>query len=226
MVEQDAVAGEQAVALAVIHRVVERADLRAGVRAAGVERGRLALRGLRDLPVHLAAGGLVDPHGAAVGDLAGRLQHPQGPAGDDLVGVDRGVEADPHVTLRGEVIDLVRLDVQDRVDEPLAVGAVPVMQHQPGTFLVRVLVDVVQPGGVEGTGPADDAVDLVPLRQQQLRQVAAVLPGDPGDEGLFAGAVRVGRGGGVRGVGGVRRGGGVRIGDAHAAAFSRGGAAA
>ena len=33
-----------------------------------------------------------------------------------------------------------------------------------------------------GAGPADDAVDLVPLFQEQFGQVAAVLTGDPGDE--------------------------------------------
>ena len=31
-------------------------------------------------------------------------------------------------------------------------------------------------------GAAHHAVDLVALRQQELREVAAVLPGDPGDE--------------------------------------------
>src|SRR5213594_1448502 len=54
VVEQDAVGGEQAVALPVIHRRPEGKDFRHAVRAARVERGRLALRDLDDLAEHLA----------------------------------------------------------------------------------------------------------------------------------------------------------------------------
>jgi hypothetical protein len=35
--------------------------------------------------------------------------------------------------------------------------------------------------GGEDAGPADDAVNLVPLFQQEFAQVRTVLPGDSGD---------------------------------------------
>jgi hypothetical protein len=47
---------------------------------------------------------------------------------------------------------------------------------------VPVSVDVVEPAGVERGGPADDAVDLVALAQEQLGQVGAVLPCDARDQ--------------------------------------------
>ena len=56
------------------------------------------------------------------------------------------------------------------------------MQAQPVVGDVRVLVDVVEPLGVERARAADDAVDLVALGEQQLGQVRAVLAGDAGDE--------------------------------------------
>ena len=51
---------------------------------------------------------------------------------------------------------------------------------------MRVAVEVVDPAGVEGARPADDAVDLVALAEQQLGEVRPVLPGDPGDQRLLA----------------------------------------
>ena len=47
---------------------------------------------------------------------------------------------------------------------------------------MRVVVDVVQPLRVEVGGAADEAVHLVPLGEEQLRQVAPVLPRDARDQ--------------------------------------------
>ena len=46
---------------------------------------------------------------------------------------------------------------------------------------MRVLVDVVHPLGVEGAGPALDAVGDVAFFKQEFSQVGAVLAGDAGD---------------------------------------------
>jgi hypothetical protein len=46
---------------------------------------------------------------------------------------------------------------------------------------VGVAVQVVNAPGREGAGPSNDAVDLIALREQELRQVRAILTGDAGD---------------------------------------------
>ena len=84
--------------------------------------------------------------------------------------------------LRAEVVDLVRLDLAQQGDQPRAVGEVAVVQEEPGVRVVRVLVEVVDPAGVERRRPADQAVDLVALGEQQLGEVGAVLAGDAGDQ--------------------------------------------
>ena len=61
VVEQDAGAGEQAVALAVVDGDVVAEHLRHAVRAARVERRHLGLRHLAHLAEHLARRGLVEP---------------------------------------------------------------------------------------------------------------------------------------------------------------------
>jgi len=50
---------------------------------------------------------------------------------------------------------------------------------------VGVLIEVINPGGVEAAGPALYAVHGVALLQQQLSQVRPVLAGDGGDLGGF-----------------------------------------
>ena len=47
---------------------------------------------------------------------------------------------------------------------------------------MRVLVEVIDPVGIEGRRPPDQCMDLVSLFQQELCQIRAVLPSNPGDE--------------------------------------------
>jgi hypothetical protein len=109
VVEEDAVAGEQAVRLAVVDHQVVRHDLGRGVGAARVERGRLGL-GWRAAAEHLARPGLVEPHlrAGALLDVADRLEQAQDTEAVDVGGVLGLRERDRHVRLGGEVVDLVQ----------------------------------------------------------------------------------------------------------------------
>ncbi len=182
VVEQDPVDGEHVVRLAVVLRDPEAVELRGPVRRARVERRGLALR-RGSGPVQLARGGLVEagldarqPHG---------LEQPDGAGARRVGGVLRLVERDPHVRLGSEVVDLVGLDLHHQRREARSVAQVAVVEEELRAVLVRVLVQVVDAGRVERRRAADEAVDLVALGEQQLRQVRAVLPGDAGDESLL-----------------------------------------
>ncbi len=56
------------------------------------------------------------------------------------------------------------------------------MKQQAGVLIVWVLIDVIDSIRVERRGPPDDAVNLVPLGEQQLSQIGPVLAGDARDE--------------------------------------------
>ena len=90
------------------------------------------------------------------------------------------------MALGAQVVDLIGLGFLDDTNEVAAVAQVAVVQTEVGVVHMRVLVDVVYPLGVEGTGPALDAVHDVAFFQQKLGQVGPVLAGDAGDEGGFA----------------------------------------
>jgi len=86
------------------------------------------------------------------------------------------------MALGAQVVDLVRLHLADDVAHRAAVRQIAEHQHQPLGLLVRVLKHMVDPVGIEAAATADDPVDRVSLAQEELGQVTAVLPGDPGDQ--------------------------------------------
>jgi len=59
------------------------------------------------------------------------------------------------------------------------------MQEQAFVQQVRIVVQVIDPKGVERTAAAYDAVHGISFFKQQFGEVAAVLAGDAGDEGGF-----------------------------------------
>jgi hypothetical protein len=113
------------------------------------------------------------------------LQDAQGAQGVHVGRVLRRLEGDLHVGLRGQVVDLVRLDLLHDADEVGCIRQVSVVEEEAAALLVRVLIEVVDAVRVEEGGAALDAVDLVPLLQQELRQVGSVLPRDAGDQCAF-----------------------------------------
>ena len=89
------------------------------------------------------------------------------------------------MALGAEMVDLVGLDLLEEVGERAGNGKIAVVEIDPRLGVVEVLVEVVDPVGVEGAGPADEPVDLIPLAEQELGEVGAVLAGDAGDERFF-----------------------------------------
>ena len=178
VVEQDAVGGVDAVALAIVHRDPVAEDLGRAVGRARVERGLLRLRGLLDEAVHLGAPRLVDTRLEV--DLAHGVEQPQDAQRGHVGRVLRHLEGDLDVALRGQVVDLVGSDQLQRAHEAVLVHEVAVVEDQ-------AVADVVDAPGVERAAPAHEPVDLVPLLEEELGEVGAVLARDPGDERLARG---------------------------------------
>ena len=66
--------------------------------------------------------------------------------------------------------DLNWLHVVDQVGKLFVVGKVPIVEEQPCSGVVEILIDVVDSIGAEGACPLDQPVDLVALGQQKLSQ--------------------------------------------------------
>ncbi len=80
------------------------------------------------------------------------------------------------------MVDLVGFYIIDEVGDLLVVGEVAVVKIKPCACIVRIGVDMIDPGGsIEGRCPPDDPVYLIPpLIEEKLSEVGTVLSGDAG----------------------------------------------
>ena len=127
VVEDDAVADEHAVGLAIVDRQPMGIDLGGRVGRTGIERRRFLLRHLPDLAEHLRRAGLIDPRIRPA--FANAFQDPQRPQAVHVARVFRDLEADLHVALRGQVVDLVGPDFAQEAVDRGSVAQVAVVQH-------------------------------------------------------------------------------------------------
>jgi hypothetical protein len=84
------------------------------------------------------------------------------------------------VTLRGEVIDLVRLLLHE-AHQVGRVRQIAVVQRHAHTVLVRITIEMIDALGVEQRGTTFDAVHVVAFSQQQFGEIGAVLAGNSRD---------------------------------------------
>jgi hypothetical protein len=80
------------------------------------------------------------------------------------------------------MIDFNGLDVVNKIGKLPRIREVAVVQKKTRLGNVRVCVNVIYPARVEGTSPADKAMDLVSLAQKEFSKITAILPGNACDQ--------------------------------------------
>ena len=145
-----------------------------------MERSVLVLWHFLDLAVQFRGGCLVDAAGVGQAAQTHGLQHAQHAGSVDIGGELRHIETDLDVALGGEVVNFIGADLADDREDAHRIAEVAVMQVEVGVaFQMGDALSVID------RRTADDAVDIVAFFQQELRQIAAVLAGDTGDECFF-----------------------------------------
>ena len=154
MVEHDPAACAQSVGFAVVHRDPVRIGSRRGIGAARVERRGCGLRRFLHQAIHLAGGGLAEAGAVFQAEDADRLEQAQSAQTIRIGGIFGRLEADLHMVLRGEIVDLVRLNLLHYADDVGGIGDIAEMQVHLRILAMRVFVDVFDPASVEGRRPA------------------------------------------------------------------------
>ena len=80
-----------------------------------------------------------------------------------IAGELRRIKRNTHMTLRRKIVDLVRLNLVDQLDEIGAVAEITIVEKQLHPIDVRILVEMVDSLGVEGRSAANNAVNLISL---------------------------------------------------------------
>ena len=70
------------------------------------------------------------------------------------------------MALGAEVVDLARIDVLHQSHQTGGVGEIAIMELESDTPIMGVLIDVINPAGVETGGAPDNAVDLVTFLEE------------------------------------------------------------
>ncbi len=84
-----------------------------------------------------------------------------------------------------EIVDLIRLDFLDNMNERRRVGQITIVEDELRIGVVRILVDIVNPGRIEKRAATLDAMNFVTFSQKKLGEVSAILTRDSCDEGFF-----------------------------------------
>src|SRR5258708_14563010 len=185
VIEKYPVAGEHAIGLPVIHGNPVGVQLRGAVGRARVEGRGFLLRDFLDLAIEFRSRGLIEPRLGAHTQDANGFENPQGAERVGVRCVFGLLEGHCDMALRGEVIDLVRLRFLYYMYQGARIRQVSVMQNEIAIGYMRILIEMVDPVGIEQRGTALDAMDDVAFAQQKLREVGAVLAGDTGDQCNF-----------------------------------------
>jgi hypothetical protein len=147
VIEEDSITGINPVGLTVVDDYPEAVNLGHRIRGTWIERGRFGLRYLTHFPVQFTGGGLVET-GFNAG-LLDRIEKTQCPDGIDFGRILRDFERDLHMTLRSEIVHLVRTRFLQQPVEIARVGQITVMQEQPMIHDLGVVVEMIYPAGVE-----------------------------------------------------------------------------
>lgn len=183
VVEENAVAGKEAVTLAVIHGGPVAEHFGATIGTARPERRGLGLRHLLDLAIHLAARGLVKAR--LYPGFTDSLQNTDRAHPGDVRRVFGNVKTHAHMALGAKIVNFVGLQLVEQLGHVDGIGKVAVMQKQLHSIYVRILIEVIDAGRVEGARPSNDPVHLVTLGDKEVGQIGAILTSDARDKCFF-----------------------------------------
>ena len=182
VIEQDAVGGEHAVGLTVVHRDPVAVELGDAIGRTRIERRGLLLRHFLHQAVQFRGRCLIEPRFLLHAENPDRFEQAQHADRVGIGGIFRALEADADVALRGKIVDLGRPDLLHQPDQIGRIRHVAVVQQERHIAGVRIFVEVIDARGVERRRPPLDAVHGVAEAEQIFGEISAVLPGDAGEQ--------------------------------------------
>ncbi len=165
MVEENAVRRMHPVGFAVINRDPIGVNLGGGIGRARVKGCLLALRHFRCPAIKLRCRGLIEPHLVFEAQNADGFEDSQWADPIGICCIFRSLEAHLHMTLRGKIINFIRLNFLHHADNVRGVRHIAIYEPEMGVAVMGVLIETIDPAGVERGGAPLDAPNPVALFQ-------------------------------------------------------------
>jgi hypothetical protein len=181
MIEQNAVRSVHIIGFAIIDGDPIGVELSRRIGRTGIKWRGLALRYFLRHTVKFRRRGLVEAHLLFQAQDANGFEQAQSAERVGIGGVFGRLKRHAHVALCREIIDLGRLHLLHDANEIGRIRHVAVVQEEPHAGTVRVLVQMIDPRGVERRRAPLDAVDHITFAEQKLGEICAVLAGRAGD---------------------------------------------
>ena len=175
VIEQNSIRRMNAIRLAVVHSDPEGVQLGHSVGASWIKGCGFILWHFPRLAVKLRGRRLIEARLFREAKNADRLQNAQGTGGIGIRRVFRRLKAYLHVTLRGQVVNLIWLHRLNDANQIRRVGHISVMNLKMRVGNVRILVHMIDARRVKRRRSALDAVHNITLTQQEFGQIGAVL---------------------------------------------------
>jgi hypothetical protein len=117
MIEQNAVAGKNAIGLAIVHHDPVSIQFGAGIWRPWIKRGFFGLRNVLNQSIQFRCRGLVEADLFLQPQQANTLEQTHGAQCIHIRRILRGFKRNLDAALGGKVVDLIRLDLLDHRDE-------------------------------------------------------------------------------------------------------------
>ena len=140
---------------------------------------------LLHLTEHLRRRSLVIPDLLHQTRLPNSFKNANGTQARNVSRVLGNVKGNSNVTLRTQVVNLIRLQLIEQLHQLYGIRQVAVMKKQIRVIHQGILVEMIQATGIEGGCAPHDAMYLVSLLQEKLCKIRTILTCDSGNQRLL-----------------------------------------
>src|SRR4051812_31117624 len=167
MIEEDSVADEHVVTLAVVNHVPVCGHFAHCIRAARIERGVLILR-RSGCTKHLTGPCLVQPDlvSCSFRVITNCLKQPKRACSGYVGSVFGLIKRNPHMRLSCQIVNFIGTDLLDDVSDSGAVGDITGMQEEPCGWIMRIYIKMVDSVRVESRAATKNPVNLITFGKQ------------------------------------------------------------
>jgi len=168
VIEQNSIGSMHPIGFTVVHNNPVSILLGNSVRRARVERRFFSLRSLHDFSIKFRCRSLIESNLVGQTSSSNSIKQTKCPKTIDVTSVLSHLERDFDMRLSSKIVDLMRLNLGDDTDQVGGICKISIVQEELGRVHMAINVDMLNTSSIKGRRSSNDAVDLIPLLEEEL----------------------------------------------------------